>query len=389
MILPALTLALPAAAVYQRLLRTDLITHAPGGLHPDGAQQGRVAPVGALQARPATLVVLVHHRVRDHTGALIGGALVVEQIFLIPGLGSAVVEAVAREDFPVVLAIVMLVAVTFVVINLVVDIIYTIIDPRVHAMTRADRPPSITESPMAVTAGRGRRRRRDARAGSGPVFWIAVGWMVLIVLAAILAPWLPLKDPEQNYIDRSLGRPPYSPSSEFWFGTDNDARDMFSRTIWGARVSLTVGFVAIAFGMLIGGSLGNARRLLPRLVGSRGLVRVRGAAVVPGAGAGDPDHHTDRSQPVHDLGHARFPGDRAGRDGSRGPRRSSSASASSWSPPARSGPRTGASSCANCCPTWSSRWARWRCSAWRVAIVAEGALAFLGLSVEKGSRGAS
>jgi peptide/nickel transport system permease protein len=67
-----------------------------------------------------------------NTGALIGGALVVEQIFVIPGLGSAVTEAVAREDFPVVLAIVMLVAVTFVIINLVVDIIYTIIDPRVH-----------------------------------------------------------------------------------------------------------------------------------------------------------------------------------------------------------------------------------------------------------------
>jgi peptide/nickel transport system permease protein len=88
------------------------------------------------------------------------------------------------------------------------------------------------------------------------MFWIAVGWVVLVVLAAILAPWLPIKDPDKNYIDRSLGRPPYSPSSEFWFGTDKDARDMFSRTIWGARVSLTVGFVAIACGMLIGGSFG-------------------------------------------------------------------------------------------------------------------------------------
>jgi peptide/nickel transport system permease protein len=90
----------------------------------------------------------------------------------------------------------------------------------------------------------------------GPLFWIAVGWVVLVVLAALLAPWLPIKDPNKNYIDRSLGRPPYSPSSEFWFGTDKDARDMFSRTIWGARVSLTVGFAAIFLGMLIGGTLG-------------------------------------------------------------------------------------------------------------------------------------
>ena len=66
--------------------------------------------------------------------------------------------------------------------------------------------------------------------------------MVVIVLAAILAPWLPLKDPEKSYIDAAGGRPPYSPSWQFWFGTDQMSRDMFSRTIWGARISLTVGF---------------------------------------------------------------------------------------------------------------------------------------------------
>lgn len=115
---------------------------------------------------------------------------------------------------------------------------------------------AITESPIAaqsaaIVADDGMVKRR-----LGPFFWIAVGWIVLIVVAAILAPWLPIKDPNKNYIDRSLGRPPYPPSSKFWFGTDKDARDMFSRTIWGARISLTVGFVAIACGMLFGGTLG-------------------------------------------------------------------------------------------------------------------------------------
>ena len=67
------------------------------------------------------------------TGTLIGGALVVEQIFRIPGLGSAIVEAILREDFPVVLAIVMIVTITFVVLNVLIDILYSIIDPRVRA----------------------------------------------------------------------------------------------------------------------------------------------------------------------------------------------------------------------------------------------------------------
>jgi peptide/nickel transport system permease protein len=94
---------------------------------------------------------------------------------------------------------------------------------------------------------------KGRRLGIG--FYLAVTFIVLIVLAAILAPWLPLKDPEQSYVV-SGERPPYSPSWEFWFGTDQLSRDMFSRTIWGARISLTVGFTAIAFGMLVGGSLG-------------------------------------------------------------------------------------------------------------------------------------
>ena len=66
------------------------------------------------------------------TGALIGGSLVVENIFRVPGLGSAIVDAVVREDFPVVLAIVMVVAVVFVAVNFVVDAVYALIDPRVR-----------------------------------------------------------------------------------------------------------------------------------------------------------------------------------------------------------------------------------------------------------------
>ena len=89
----------------------------------------------------------------------------------------------------------------------------------------------------------------------GPLFWIAIGWLVLISLLALLAPWLPIKDPDAYYLVRGE-RPPYAPSGTHWFGTDQDARDMFARTIFGARVSLVIGFVAIAFGMLVGGTAG-------------------------------------------------------------------------------------------------------------------------------------
>jgi len=67
-----------------------------------------------------------------NTGGLIGGSIVVETVFRIPGIGSSLVESVLREDFPVVLAIVMLIALAFVIINVLVDVLYSIIDPRVR-----------------------------------------------------------------------------------------------------------------------------------------------------------------------------------------------------------------------------------------------------------------
>ena len=110
-------------------------------------------------------------------------------------------------------------------------------------------------SELGVAIGETEDELDEAETGAisrtlGFTFWLCVGWIVLIVLAAILAPWLPIKDPDANYINRELGRPPYPPSTTHWFGTDQDARDIFARTIWGARVSLTVGFVAIACGLL-------------------------------------------------------------------------------------------------------------------------------------------
>jgi peptide/nickel transport system permease protein len=132
MFLPALTIALPAAAVYQRLLRTDLITTLQEDFILMARSKG-VSRRGVLfkhALRPSLFSFVTVFGI--NTGALIGGSLIVETIFRVPGLGSAIVEAVVREDFPVVLAIVMVIAVVFVLVNVFVDIIYSLIDPRVR-----------------------------------------------------------------------------------------------------------------------------------------------------------------------------------------------------------------------------------------------------------------
>ncbi len=132
LVLPALTLALPTAAVYQRLLRTDLITTLQEDFilmaRAKGVPRRRVLFRHAL--RPSMFSVITVFGITS--GALIGGALVVESYFRIPGVGLSIVEAILREDFPVVLALVMIIAAGFVILNLLVDILYSILDPRVR-----------------------------------------------------------------------------------------------------------------------------------------------------------------------------------------------------------------------------------------------------------------
>lgn len=82
--------------------------------------------------------------------------------------------------------------------------------------------------------------------------WVGIGLLLLVVLAAVLAPWLAPHDPLQQNIAYRLE----PPSAEFWLGTDSYGRDVLSRLIYGARVSLLVGFVAILIAMCIGSALG-------------------------------------------------------------------------------------------------------------------------------------
>ena len=82
--------------------------------------------------------------------------------------------------------------------------------------------------------------------------WIAVGWLVLIVGLAILAPILPIPAPDQKFL-RDTGA---GPSFSHPLGVDSIGQDMMSRVIWGARYSLAVATASVLFGLIFGGVLG-------------------------------------------------------------------------------------------------------------------------------------
>jgi peptide/nickel transport system permease protein len=94
--------------------------------------------------------------------------------------------------------------------------------------------------------------RPEKREPLGPLFWICVGWIGLNLLGAIFANVLPIENPlYQNYniIDAA-------PSLHHLFGTDDLGRDIFSRVVYGARVSITAGVGAMVIGFGIGAPLG-------------------------------------------------------------------------------------------------------------------------------------
>ncbi len=132
LLLPWITLALVSAAVYSRLTRGSL-------LETLGEDYIRTARSKGLSERR----VLFRHGLRSaltpvvtqfgiDVGTLLGGAIVTETVFGLPGLGQLAVQSVTNQDLPVIIGIVLMAAAFIVLANIVVDLAYAVLDPRVR-----------------------------------------------------------------------------------------------------------------------------------------------------------------------------------------------------------------------------------------------------------------
>jgi peptide/nickel transport system permease protein len=81
---------------------------------------------------------------------------------------------------------------------------------------------------------------------------LSLTWLVLVALAALAAGWLPIEDPTKQSLLRMLA----PPGGDRWFGADSLGRDVFSRTIYGFRITFAVSFGSVALGLVVGGALG-------------------------------------------------------------------------------------------------------------------------------------
>ncbi len=132
LILPAVTLAAFPMALVARLTRSSMLEI----LGRDFIRTGRAKGL-------AERAVILRHALRNaavplltvlglQIGTLLGGAVITESVFAWPGMGKLVVDAIFFRDFPVVQTVLILSATLFVVINLLVDLLYTVIDPRIR-----------------------------------------------------------------------------------------------------------------------------------------------------------------------------------------------------------------------------------------------------------------
>jgi peptide/nickel transport system permease protein len=132
MLLPALTLALAEWPVLMRVLRSDMIAT----LQEDyitmakakGLKQRRILFVHALKPSSLTLITVAGINI----GRLIGGAVIVESVFALPGIGRLLLAAIYTRDFMILQGVVLFVAAGFVIVNFLVDMLYAVLDPRVR-----------------------------------------------------------------------------------------------------------------------------------------------------------------------------------------------------------------------------------------------------------------
>ena len=131
MILPAITLGTSAAAMIARMTRSSVLEVAKADYvrtaRAKGVKEHKVVWIHTLKNAMIPVVTVIG----VNFGGLLGGTIITEKVFAINGVGRLMIDAIAQRDFPMVQASVLLVATLFVVVNLLVDIIYTFIDPRI------------------------------------------------------------------------------------------------------------------------------------------------------------------------------------------------------------------------------------------------------------------
>lgn len=131
-ILPGLTVGLVAAAIMTRYIRSAVLEVAAMGYVRTARSKGLAPRTVTMRHTVRNALVPILTITGIQLGTILGGVIVVEVVFAWPGLGRLVYTSVAARDYPVIQGAVLLIAASFLLINLLVDLLYAIVDPRIR-----------------------------------------------------------------------------------------------------------------------------------------------------------------------------------------------------------------------------------------------------------------
>jgi len=132
LVLPSLTLGANSTAIIARMTRSSMLEVIRLDYIRTARAKGLAEKVVIMRHALKNALIPVVTVIGLQTGTLLGGAVLTEIVFAWPGIGRLLVEAILSRDYPVVQGVVLLVATTFILINLIVDIIYSYLDPRIR-----------------------------------------------------------------------------------------------------------------------------------------------------------------------------------------------------------------------------------------------------------------
>ena len=252
LVLPSLVLAILAGGVMVRIIRSSIVEVLDSeDIEPP---RGSRLPVGACLVRCLGNFLIWAPAL---FGVFLAGAIVVETVFSVPGIGRLVVSAALAKDYPVIQGIAV-VAAGMAVIVLGFSLVAGLLVRR-HKYRAAARPASgQLASPPIPPMSIARK-----------VSWVPLIVIGILLVVAVSAPIIATQDPVRVSIEDSLS----SPGVGHLLGTDAVGRDVLSRLIYGARFSLAVALLSLIPVAVVGGGLG----LLSGYVGGKFDMIITGA----------------------------------------------------------------------------------------------------------------
>ena len=244
--LPAVSLGLITAAYITRVTRSAMLEV----LSEDYMRTARAkgVPWKAVVWRHAlrNALIPIITVVGLYLGILIGNSVLTEIVFNRPGLGKLLIGALNQRDYTMLQGMMVIYTLIVVLVNLLTDLAYGFVDPRVKLQMSATQ--ILAAGPRCATPLAYFAAQTFKAFNANKTSWIGLAALCRRDRAGDRAPVLSPFDPNDQNIMEKL-RPP---SVEHWLGTDSFGRDILSRILYGARISLVIGIVSTLAAMVIG-----------------------------------------------------------------------------------------------------------------------------------------